>query len=132
MPSNQLENSFEGELQAELQLILNAVVEGVCGVDAEGNATFCNDALLKMTGYQAEEFLGKNVHELLHHSRLDGTRYPAEECYARDRLLSSGGNSISSRDDSGHRWNPCSYIVVQVKIPGNEKPLHALLEAVFP
>jgi PAS domain-containing protein len=58
MPSNRLENSFEGELQAELQLILNAVVEGVCGVDAEGNATFGKDALLKMTGYQAEEFPG--------------------------------------------------------------------------
>jgi hypothetical protein len=25
--------------QAELQLILNAVVEGVCGLDAQGNAT---------------------------------------------------------------------------------------------
>src|SRR5271169_608756 len=83
MPLNQLENSFDGELQAELELILNAVVEGVCGVDAEGNATFCNDALLKMTGYQAEEFLGKNVHELLHHSRPDGTRYSAEECAVR-------------------------------------------------
>jgi HPt (histidine-containing phosphotransfer) domain-containing protein len=39
--------------QAALQLILNAVVEGVCGLDAQGNATFCNDALLSMTGYLA-------------------------------------------------------------------------------
>lgn len=64
-------------LQAELQLILNAVVEGVCGLDAQGNATFCNDALLSMTGYSEDEFVGKNVHTLLHHSRPDGTTYPA-------------------------------------------------------
>ncbi len=69
-------------LQAELQLILNAVVEGVCGL-AEGNATFCNDALLSMTGYRTEELVGKNVHTLLDHSRPDGTTYPAEECAFR-------------------------------------------------
>jgi PAS domain S-box-containing protein len=57
-------------LQAELQLILNAVVEGVCGLDAQGNATFCNDGLLNMTGYSAEEFIGKNFHTLLHHSHF--------------------------------------------------------------
>src|SRR6202140_4049151 len=70
-------------LQAELQLIMNAVVEGVCGLDAQGNATFCNDALLSMTGHSEDEFVGKNVHTLLHHSRPDGTRYPAEECAFR-------------------------------------------------
>jgi PAS domain S-box-containing protein len=70
-------------LHAELQLILNAVVEGVCGLDGEGNATFCNDALLTMTGYRAEELVGRNVHTLLHHSRPDGTPYPADECAFR-------------------------------------------------
>jgi PAS domain S-box-containing protein len=57
-------------------------VEGVCGL-AEGNATFCNDALLSMTGYRTEELVGKNVHTLLHHGRPDGTTYPAEECAFR-------------------------------------------------
>lgn len=61
--------------QAELQLILDAVVEGVCGLDAQGNATFCNDALLSMTGYSEDELVGENVHTLLHHSRPDGTMY---------------------------------------------------------
>ena len=73
----------DGLLQAELRLILNAVVEGVCGLDAQGNATFCNDALLSMTGYSENEFVGKNVHTLLHHSRKDGTTYPADECAFR-------------------------------------------------
>jgi PAS domain S-box-containing protein len=70
------------ELETELQLILNAVVKGVCGLDGKGKATFCNEALLKMTGYRSAEVIGKNPQELLHHSRLDGTRHPLEECAA--------------------------------------------------
>ena len=80
MPPSQLLKRSDDELKAELQLILNAVVEGLCGLDLEGNVTFCNDRLLKMTGYRADETIGSNFHELLHHSRPDGTKYPAEEC----------------------------------------------------
>ena len=80
MSLRQLLKSSDLELKAELQLILNAVVEGICGLDMEGNVTFCNHALLKMTGYQTEEIIGKNLHDLLHHSRPEGTKDPAEEC----------------------------------------------------
>lgn len=80
MPLSQLLKSSDSELQAELQLILNAIVEGLCGIDADGKITFCNDALLKITGYGAEELIGSNLHQTIHHSRSDGTRYPEEEC----------------------------------------------------
>jgi PAS domain S-box-containing protein len=33
-----------------------------------------------MLGYQPEEVLGQCMHELIHHSRLDGTAYPRAEC----------------------------------------------------
>jgi len=72
MPLSQLLESSDRESKAELQLILNAVVEGFCALDAGGNITFCNDALLRMTGYRTEEIIGNNLHELLHHSRSDG------------------------------------------------------------
>jgi PAS domain S-box-containing protein len=80
MPLRQLPKSSDCELETELQLVLNAVVACLCGLDADGNVTFCNDALLKTTGYRADEMIGKNLHELLHHSRPDGTRYSAAEC----------------------------------------------------
>ena len=69
MPLSQLLKSFDSELKAELQVILNAIVEGLCGLDVQGNVTFCNDILLRMTGYRADEMIGSNLHELLHHSR---------------------------------------------------------------
>ncbi len=86
MPLSQSLKSERRELESELQLILNAVVEGICGLDAKGMVTFCNEALLKMTGYESAEMMGKNLHELLHHSRRDGTRYPLEECAASQAI----------------------------------------------
>jgi PAS domain S-box-containing protein len=84
--AGQFTKGSEGELQAELQEIVDAIESGVCGLDAQGNATFCNDALMKMTGYRAEEIVGQNVHKLLHHSHPDGSRYPAEECGFRKAI----------------------------------------------
>lgn len=75
------------ELSTEHQLILDAIAEGVCGVDAEGNVTFCNDALLQTTGYFREEVVGKNAHAVLHHSRPDKSPYPSDECALRNAVL---------------------------------------------
>jgi PAS domain S-box-containing protein len=80
MPMKQSAKSCEHALQAGLQQIVDAIESGICGLDAQGNATFCNDALLKMTGYRAAEVVGRNVHGLLHHSRPDRSVCPAEEC----------------------------------------------------
>ncbi len=80
MPLTQSLKNSDTASRDDFQLILNAIVEGVCGLDAAGKATFCNEALLQMTGHQADELVGKSVHQLLHHSRADGTKYPSEEC----------------------------------------------------
>ncbi len=78
-------NESVTESKAELQALLDAVVDGVCGLDASGGATFCNEALLRMTGYGTDEIVGHNVHELLHHSRRDGKHCSAEQCKLRPR-----------------------------------------------
>jgi two-component system, NtrC family, sensor kinase len=86
MLQHPLGEKIDQTFSAETSAILDAVVGGVCGVDSEGHATFSNDALAKMTGYRVEEIVGQNVHELLHHSHPDGTRYPAEECALRKAI----------------------------------------------
>jgi len=67
-------------LALDPQLVFDAIKEGICGVDGQGRATLCNEALLEMTGYRREEVIGRNVHELLHHSRSDGAPYPRADC----------------------------------------------------
>lgn len=69
------------ESRESLQRLLNSMYEGVYGMDRYGNCTFVNYSFLRMLGYQDErEVLGKQVHELIHHSHADGTPYPASEC----------------------------------------------------
>ena len=44
-------------------LLLNAVGEGIYGFDLSGNAVFVNPAAERMTGWKADELLGKKIHQ---------------------------------------------------------------------
>ena len=68
------------EIERENQLILKAVGEGIYGLDLLGRTTFINPAAARMFGYTEQELVGRNMHELLHHTRHDGSDYPASAC----------------------------------------------------
>jgi PAS domain S-box-containing protein len=69
------------ESEDKLRLILDSTAEGICGVDLEGRCTFCNPAGLAALGYErVHDLLGKRMHDLVHHTREDGTVFPLEEC----------------------------------------------------
>lgn len=80
MALTNLLDTIPQQAKAGLEVVLNSVAEGICGADAKGNATFCNDAFLAMIGYRSHELIGRNLHQLIHHSRRDGSPYPTEEC----------------------------------------------------
>ena len=61
-------------------LILDAVDEGVIGLDVQGRIIFSNPSAARTTGFSMEEMHGKDLHALLHHTRPDGSPYPSEEC----------------------------------------------------
>ena len=68
--------------EEKLQLVLDSTAEPIYGLDLSGNCTFCNRAFLRTLGYRdASDLLGKSMHQTIHHSRADGSRYPAEECH---------------------------------------------------
>lgn len=62
------------------ELILGAAGEGIYGLDAAGRMTFVNPTAAALVGWTAEELLGRSQHEVLHHTRPDGTPYPADAC----------------------------------------------------
>lgn len=68
------------QLRRQHQLILNAVGEGVYGLDLDGNVTFINPAAAKMIDWPVTELVGKSMHTVLHHSHVDGSPYPREDC----------------------------------------------------
>jgi len=87
-------------------LLLNAVGEGVYGFDINGNAVFINPAAEEMTGWRAEELLGKNIHEYHHHSHENGDPYPSHACHIyntmRDGIARKITNEVFWRKDGSH------------------------------
>ncbi|NIO33154.1 MAG: PAS domain S-box protein [Gemmatimonadetes bacterium] len=64
-----------------VRLLLNSTGEGIYGIDLEGKCTFANPACLRLLGFESDtELLGRNMHQLVHHTRPDGEPYPEKEC----------------------------------------------------
>ncbi len=69
------------EEERKVRLLLYSTTEGIYGVDLNGNCTFVNPSCVKILGYgHMNQLMGKNMHNLMHHTRKDGTPYPEEEC----------------------------------------------------
>jgi two-component system, OmpR family, sensor histidine kinase VicK len=67
-------------LMRQSNSVLESVGDGIYGIDLEGRITVVNPAAAQMLGYRTEELIGRNIHELIHHTRADGSPYPQEEC----------------------------------------------------
>ena len=67
-------------LSRQSNSILESVGDGIYGIDLDGNVTVINPAASQMLGFKPDEVLGRYMHGLIHHTRADGTPYPAEEC----------------------------------------------------
>jgi PAS domain S-box-containing protein len=68
-------------LSRQNKLLLDSAGEGIYGVDVNGNTTFANPAAAKMIGWEIEELIGRQQHDILHHSKPDGAPYPREDCH---------------------------------------------------
>ena len=73
-------NEDLARMSRQNELLLTAAGEGIYGLDRAGNVTFMNPAASEMIGYTPEEVVGRNLHELVHHSRADGTPLLVAEC----------------------------------------------------
>jgi len=89
--------------QLELELgrthaLLEALGEGVFGVDHLGICTFINPAALAMLGYEQDDVLGKNAHLLFHGSVTLLSQVPEGECPVCDTLK----DGISRKTDDNN------------------------------
>ncbi len=65
------------------RMLLESSNEGIFGLDREGRATFVNPAAAAMLGYQADELVGRVIHDVVHHTTADGAPLPELECRMR-------------------------------------------------
>lgn len=72
-------DEFE-QLQRHHELILQSVGEGIYGLDCEGHTTFVNETARKMLGWELSDLIAKKHHDIIHHTKPDGTHYEAKDC----------------------------------------------------
>ncbi len=64
----------------QLGLLLESTGEGIFGIDLDGHCMFINRAAARLLGWEPAQVLGRNMHELTHHSHADGSHYPDADC----------------------------------------------------
>ena len=73
------ETVFE-EIERQNQLLLGAVGDGIYGVDNQGCTTFVNAAAEQIVGWRKDDLIGKKIHDIMHHTHLDGNHYHVHDC----------------------------------------------------
>jgi PAS domain S-box-containing protein len=91
------------------ELILESVGDGIYGIDLEGRITFINVAGAHALGYNPEQLIGRDLHEVIHHSHADGTPYSKSTNPILQALRR--GESIRMRDEVFWRHDGSSFPV---------------------
>jgi PAS domain S-box-containing protein len=87
-------------LERDHDRILAFAGEGIYHVDERGRITFANPAAGDMLGWSPEELVGKPAHELLHHTRADGSSYPRDRC----PIHGPGGSARDTPPSADRFW----------------------------
>lgn len=80
LAQTQLQASALAAAEEHARLILASVSDGIVGIDLERRTTMINVAGADILGYVPEELIGQRFHETVHHTRVDGTAYPLDQC----------------------------------------------------
>ena len=97
------------------EALLNSAADGIYGLDLDGRVTFVNPAATALTGYSVEQTLGRRHHDLVHHTREDGTPYPFEDCPCTGGLEQGVARSV--RDEVFWRRDGTSFPVEYTTTP---------------
>ena len=68
------------DLQRHHESILQSAGDGIYGLDCNGHTTFVNAAAKNMVGWELEELIGKSQHDIIHHTKIDGSLFKKEQC----------------------------------------------------
>lgn len=63
-----------------LNAILDNATVAIFLMDERQQCAYMNTAAEKLTGYSLSETIGRPLHDVVHHTRPDGSPYPLEEC----------------------------------------------------
>ncbi|MGM0613081.1 MAG: transporter substrate-binding domain-containing protein [Bacteroidota bacterium] len=88
--------------EEQIRLLLNSTAEGIYGINRNGECTFMNRSALMMLGFDStNQVLGKNMHNLIHHTKEDGSSCSIEECNIF-KALREGKGTYSDKEIFWH------------------------------
>jgi PAS domain S-box-containing protein len=117
------------ETMRRLDAILSNTRQAVFLMDENQHCTYANVAAEKLTGYGFAELQGRPLHEILHHTKPDGSHYPIEECPIDrafpERAQMSGEELFVAADG---RFYPVGFTASPV-LDDTGKPVGTVIEA---
>jgi PAS domain S-box-containing protein len=111
--AQQIAGQLTSELNAEkerFRILLNSSAEGIYGLNLKGICTFSNNACLQLLGYKShDQFIGQNMHLLIHHSHPDGSSFNEKDCKIYQAIRQQKG--VHVEDEVFWRANGSSFPV---------------------
>jgi PAS domain S-box-containing protein len=106
------------ELSRQQEILLDSVIDGICGLDRNGRVSFANPAAARLLGAPADALIGKLAHEILH-GYAPEDRICDEDCPLR---RTSSAPSSASGEDNIYRADgssfPAEYVVTPIRGQG--------------
>jgi len=85
------------EREEQIRLLLDSTAEAIYGVDLSGKCTFCNPVCARLLGYDSPAALiGRQMHSLIHHTKVDGTPYPPEQSVIYEAMRHRGAAHVDN------------------------------------
>ncbi len=92
------------ENRSYLSDILRSSGEAFYAVDREGTTTLCNQAFLRLLGFEREEdAIGRKLHDVIHHTHPDGSTYDKVDCPIY--ICAAAGEAAHVEDECFYRLN---------------------------
>ncbi|MGH9466543.1 MAG: two-component system sensor histidine kinase NtrB [Terriglobales bacterium] len=74
------------------RMLLDSTAEGIYTLDPHGRCIWSNQEAARIFGYASPAaYVGKQMHDVIHHTRADGTPFPEVECQGLRGLLAGAG-----------------------------------------
>lgn len=98
--------------------IASVLGEGLYVIDACGKAIYVNPEAERLLGWSAQELLGRNIHDLIHSRRRDGSTHELHECPMF--MVVKTGTRFVSRNESFARKDGTAFPISVITTPLRE------------
>jgi len=101
--------------EKRLRDIASSLGEGIYLMNEQGQVTFMNPEAERLLGWTEAELINKNIHDIVHNRKPDGTPLALEDCMMRGVIKT--GVTYFSRDEMFIRKNGATFPVAVISAP---------------